>query len=61
MFSTLAEDFGCNQTYADFGNDYVGAYNAAVDKSLENNTDFVYMLSNGIPLVKFVDGEERKV
>jgi hypothetical protein len=28
---------------------------------LENNTDFVYMLSNGIPLVKFVDGEERKV
>ena len=60
-FLVVVEDFASNVNAEDYGFDVVSALNAAKDKSLVHNIDFVVVLNNGVPVVKFEDGEEVSI
>lgn len=61
MFELHIVDWADNTDKREYGLDLVTAYQEAVIWSKFGNTDYVILTNSGLPVLKFVDGEEVKV
>lgn len=57
-FVIVGERFSCEQVTEDHGSDAVAALNSARELSKYHDMDFVIVLQDGYPIVKYVDGNE---
>lgn len=60
-FAVMVVDFADRTNTKEFGNDIAGAVGYAKQESIFGNTDYTVLVSGGIPVAKYVDGEEVKL
>lgn len=61
MFNVVTVDWGDNMETKDFGYDIVQALNYVKEASKFGNTDYALLLENGLPKMKYQDGEEARL